>query len=68
MGAYRFVVSMGACATCNRFWLVARALFRESNAISGKHLLATGGLDVLLIVSQCLGLIQNMAQGELIAL
>jgi hypothetical protein len=68
MGVYRFVVSMGACATCNGFWLVACALFRESNAISGKHLLAAGGLGVLLIVSQGLRLIQNMAQGELIAL
>jgi hypothetical protein len=59
MGVYRFVVGMGACATCNGFWLVARVLFRESNAISGKHLLAVGVLGVLLIVSQSLGLIQS---------
>jgi len=68
MGVYRFVVGMGACATCNGFWLVARALFRETNAISGKHLIAAGGLGVLLILGQGLGLIQSMAQGELIAL
>jgi hypothetical protein len=68
MGVYRFVVGMGACATCNGFWLVARALFRETNAISGKHLIAAGGLGVLLILGQGLGLIQSMAQDELIAL
>ena len=50
------------------FWLLARALFRETNAISGKHLIAAGGLGVLLILGQGLGLIQSMAQGELIAL
>lgn len=68
MGVYRFVVGMGACATCNGFWLVARALFRESNAISGKHILAAGGLALLLIIGQGLGLIQSVAQGELAAL
>jgi AraC-like DNA-binding protein len=68
MGVYRFVVGMGACATCNGFWLVARALFREKNAISGKHLFAAGGLGLLLIVGQGLGLIQSMAQGELVTL
>jgi AraC-like DNA-binding protein len=68
MGVYRFVVGMGACATCNGFWLVARALFRETNAISSKHFLAAGGLGLLLIVGQGLGLIQSMAQGELAVL
>jgi AraC-like DNA-binding protein len=68
MGVYRFVIGMGACATCNGFWLVARALFRESNAISGKHILAAGGLGLLLIAGQGLGLIQSMAQDELVTL
>lgn len=68
MGVYRFLVGMGACATCNGFWLVARALFREKNAISGKHLVAAGGLGLLLIVGEGLGLIQSMAQGELVTL
>lgn len=65
MGVYRFIVGMGACATCNGFWLVARALFREKNAISGKHVFAAGGLGLLLILGQGLGLIQSVAQGEL---
>ena len=68
MGVYGFVVGMGACATCNGFWLVARALFRGSNAISGKHIAAAGGLGLLLIAGQCLGLIQSMAQDELAAI
>lgn len=68
MGVYRYVVGMGACATCNGFWLVARALFRETNAISGKHLLAAGGLGLLLIVGEGLGLIQSVAQDDLAVL
>jgi len=68
MAAYRFIVGMGACATCNGFWLVARALFRETNPISGKHILAAGGLGLLLIAGQGLGLAQSMALGEIAAL
>jgi AraC-like DNA-binding protein len=64
MGMYRYLVGMGACATCNGFWLVARALFREKNAITGKHLIAAGGLGLLLVIGQGLGLIQSMAHGE----
>jgi AraC-like DNA-binding protein len=68
LGVYRYVVGMGACATCNGFWLVARALFRETKPISGKHVIAAGGLGLLLIVGQGLGLIQSMTQSELVAL
>jgi len=28
VGAYQYLIGLGACATCNGFWLVARAMFR----------------------------------------
>jgi AraC-like DNA-binding protein len=68
LGVYRYLFGMGASATCNGFWLVSRALFRETNAISGKHILAASGLGLLLIAGQGLELIQSMAEGELVAL
>ncbi|MBL4631278.1 MAG: helix-turn-helix transcriptional regulator [Paraglaciecola sp.] len=68
LGGYRFVVGMGACATCNGFWLVARALFRETSPVSAKHILAAGGLGLMLIVGQGMGLLQSMAQVELVML
>tara|TARA_R110000751_G_scaffold307866_1_gene433061 strand:+ start:67381 stop:68511 length:1131 start_codon:yes stop_codon:yes gene_type:complete len=64
MGVYKYLIGMGACATCNGFWLVARALFRESNPISTKHILIAGGLAFLLIAGQGLGLIQSINQSE----
>ncbi|GAC20106.1 helix-turn-helix transcriptional regulator [Paraglaciecola arctica] len=68
LGIYRYVLGMGACATCNGFWLVARALFRDKNAISNKHILAAGGLGLLLIVGQSMGLAQSLSQSEIITL
>lgn len=68
LGIYGYVLGMGACATCNGFWLVARALFRETNAISVKHIMAAGGLGLLLIAGQGIGLAQSLAQGEIITL
>lgn len=66
LGNYGYILGMGACATCNGFWLVARALFRETNAISNKHILAAGGLGLLLIVGQGMGLVQSLNHDELI--
>ena len=65
LGAYGYLLGMGACATCNGFWLVARALFRDKNAISATHIVAASGLALLLIAGQGMGLAQSLSQGEL---
>lgn len=65
LGAYGYLLGMGACATCNGFWLVSRALFRDKNAITAKHIVAAGGLAILLIAGQGIGLAQSLIQGEL---
>lgn len=68
LGAYAYLLGMGACATCNGFWLVARALFRNKNAITATHILAAGGLAILLIAGQGMGLAQSLIEGELTSL
>ncbi|MDN4502651.1 helix-turn-helix transcriptional regulator [Alteromonadaceae bacterium BrNp21-10] len=64
LGAYQYIVGMGACATCNGFWLVSRALFREKNAIAFRHILAAGSVALLLIIGQMLGLAQSVTTSD----
>jgi len=65
LGTYGYLLGMGACATCNGFWLVARALFREKDAITAIHIVAAGSLAILVIAGQGMGLAQSLSQGEL---
>ncbi len=43
---------IGACFTCNGFWLVARALFREGRPFTSAHIGFVGVVAVLIILSQ----------------
>lgn len=43
---------LGACLTCNGFWLVARALFRGGRPFGAPHLLYAGIVAALIIVTQ----------------
>lgn len=43
---------LGACLTCNGFWLVARALFREGRPFDAPHMVYAGIVAVLIIATQ----------------
>ncbi|MFT4940323.1 MAG: AraC-like DNA-binding protein [Paraglaciecola sp.] len=64
-GAYQYLIGMGTCATCNGFWLVSRALFREKDAVSRRHILVATGLGLLIVAGQGLGLAQSVTQDHL---
>ncbi|TDF37511.1 AraC family transcriptional regulator [Alteromonadaceae bacterium M269] len=49
---YHYLVGMGACATCNVSWLLARALFRNENAITRYHIALATLVAVLLVTRQ----------------
>lgn len=55
LGLFAYLVAIGTCATCNYYWLVARALFRGDNGVLPRHLLAAVALGVLMIAVQGLG-------------
>jgi AraC-like DNA-binding protein len=42
------LVTLGACATCNVYWLVARALFRGSGGVGRRHVAAAAGIALLI--------------------
>jgi AraC-like DNA-binding protein len=44
------LVTLGACATCNVYWLVARALFRGDGAVARRHVAAAAGVAVLIVL------------------
>lgn len=46
------LLAVGACFTCNGFWLVARALFREGRPFAAPHVLYVGVVAALIIASQ----------------
>jgi len=58
LGLYQYVLGMGVCLTCNGYWLVARALFRQQQAIRLRHLLAAAAVALLIIALQALQLLQ----------
>ena len=51
IGSYEYLIGLGACATCNIYWLISRTLFRGKNAFSVHHL-AFAGFIALLIMSK----------------
>ncbi|MGL6291316.1 MAG: helix-turn-helix domain-containing protein, partial [Silanimonas sp.] len=48
--AVTVLVTLGACATCNVYWLVARALFRGDGGVGRVHLAAAGGITALIVL------------------
>jgi len=52
IGAYQYLIGIGACATCNFFWLLSRSLFRTKHAVSLRHLLFAVGLGLLMAARQ----------------
>ncbi len=51
-GSWYVLFGIGACFTCNGFWLVARALFREGRPFAASHMWFVGLIAVLIILSQ----------------
>ena len=52
LGAYQYLVGLGACATCNCYWLFVRSYFRGNNAISVQHIALAIGIAVLIMMSK----------------
>jgi AraC-like DNA-binding protein len=52
IGAYQYLIGMGACATCNGYWLLSRSLFREKNAISLEHIGLAIVIALLIMANQ----------------
>ena len=52
LGAYQYLVGLGACATCNCYWLFVRSYFRGNNAISVQHIALAIGIAVLVMMSK----------------
>ncbi|TLX45418.1 AraC family transcriptional regulator [Pseudoalteromonas phenolica] len=51
-GAYQYLVGLGACATCNCYWLFVRSYFRGNNAIGVQHIALAIGIAVLIMMSK----------------
>ncbi len=52
LGAYQYLIGMGACATCNGYWLLSRSLFREKRAILLPHITIAIVIAVLIMANQ----------------
>lgn len=52
IGAYQYLIGMGACATCNCYWLLSRSIFRSKNSISIEHVLFAGAIAILQMLQQ----------------
>jgi AraC-like DNA-binding protein len=51
-GVWYTLFGLGACLTCNGFWLVARALFRPGRPFGAPHLAYAGTVALLIIATQ----------------
>jgi AraC-like DNA-binding protein len=52
LGAYQYLIGMGACATCNGYWLLSRSLFRRENPISLHHIAVALVISALILSKQ----------------
>ncbi len=52
IGIYQYVIGFAACATCNMVWLISRALFREKNAVTTRHIFVAALIALLIIANQ----------------
>ncbi|PCK31738.1 helix-turn-helix domain-containing protein [Pseudoalteromonas piscicida] len=52
LDGYEYLIGIGACLTCNGFWLFSRALFRKTNAISNRHIAIAVLIAALIIWQQ----------------
>ncbi len=57
LGAYRYVIGAGACATCNVFWLVSRAIFRSGRPFEIRHVLFAAAMSVVIVLAQLMQLV-----------
>ena len=60
LGMFEYLVAMGACATCNVYWLIARALFRGEQGINKSHIGVAASVSVLLILAHGLAMLQDI--------
>lgn len=52
LGAYQYLIGMGACATCNGYWLLSRSLFRKKQAILLPHIMIALAIALLIMANQ----------------
>ena len=52
VGAYQYLIGMGACFTCNGYWLLSRSLFRTKQAFTYHHLALAGVIGFLIMMNQ----------------
>lgn len=60
VGPYQYLIAMGACATCNAIWLVARALFRGQHSLSLRHYLFAGTIAALILINRSVDLLFSL--------
>jgi len=52
VGEYQYFIGLFTCATCNVSWLISRALFREHNPISRRHVAVAATIALLIMFNQ----------------
>lgn len=58
-GILYLLLGLGACATCNGYWLVSRALFREKPSIELPHIIFASVVALLMISLQGISFIET---------
>ncbi|GGD63251.1 helix-turn-helix transcriptional regulator [Lacimicrobium alkaliphilum] len=61
LGDYQFLIAMGGFATCNGYWLVARALHRGSDGLALRHYLLAASVALMIILSHGFSWSQQLA-------
>jgi len=50
LGAYRYLIGLGTCATCNALWLTSKAIFSGEGTIDKRHILFALVIAALIII------------------
>ncbi len=60
IGAYQYLIGIGASATCNAYWLFSRAFFRRRDAIKVQHLYVAVAIALLVALNQLYMFLKGM--------
>jgi AraC-like DNA-binding protein len=52
IGGYKYLIGLGAVATCNCYWLLSRSLFRKNDAIANQHFAFALAISLLIFIKQ----------------
>jgi len=61
LGAYKYLLGLGTCATCNAMWLLSKAMFSGEDSITKKHIAFAISISVFIVIDNGLNMAYELS-------